>query len=899
MAGSGQVIHSRLTERRTTRDAIALQEVARVALSSLDPAELATQVVRDLSKRFRLRACSVWLLTDDGARLKQAAQQGFATIPDAIGLGEPSDAVTTFLENRRVARPDTSAPEVPERSRRVMDLLGPEAKAYVAMPLCRDHTPMGVLILVWPEPRPFEHDFLALLDAMATTFAFGFDHARLADRTARATQLLLAHLENSPLAVVEFSSDFRIVQWTDEATRVFGWTADEVLGRPLCEIPWVHPEDTELIQTESARLLDGTAPRSKNVNRNVRKDGRVIWCEWYSSAIYDSSGQLTSVLSLVLDITDRRHAEEGLRQELERTAALLAAAETLSSGQSLDDVLGILCDIALDLVGHTRVTTALWHDDEQVLEIVTSAGLKPIDTGARYPLTDLSDEIRSLIESHNPTLIDYDVTGHVATAPAQTRSPLRFVAPIVFRDRLLGMLAVDDADERRDFSARDQALIVGLASHAAVAIRNAQLYEQRTALYLAEQRRADYVMALNEIATIIHSSLEPDEIMQQVVELAAAAMDCESAGIALLDERRWHPRYVCGLPEDILDRSFTAAEFPLADAAAKSKRTAMISASRSDVEPVEGHYGEESLLATPLIVRGEVIGVFSFHYHCGLVDFSAEQVDFANRLAQTVSLALENARLFAAERTIADRLQSALLALPDEVPGITFAHTYRAATDASRVGGDFYDLFELNNGLVGVLIGDVAGKGLDAAVLTSLVKNSVRAHASERGKAPERILELTNEIVHKATPTEAFVTVFLGILDCRDGRLVYSNAGHTTAAVRRSDGTVARLSVTGPMLGAFAGVQFSQAETRLEGDDLLLLYTDGLTEARGSEGLYGEERLVGLLGQLDVDDVDVAVRGLVETVTSYAGRALRDDLAILALRRSPMETGAEQQKLAV
>ena len=192
----------------------------------------------------------------------------------------------------------------------------------------------------------------------------------------------------------------------------------------------------------------------------------------------------------------------------------------------------------------------------------------------------------------------------------------------------------------------------------------------------------------------------------------------------------------------------------------------------------------------------------------------------------------------------------------------------------------------------------MAGKGIDAAVLTSMVKNTIRAHANEKGKTPKRILELTNDVVYKSTPTEAFVTVFFGILDCRDGRLVYGNAGHTTTAVVRADGTLGSLAVTGPLLGAFEDVEYDEAEACLELDELLFLYTDGLTEARRDGELYGEERLFDFLASTHGGSPRDVVHGVIEDVMAYSGNRLRDDLALLGVKR--VELGAEtphQRKL--
>ena len=126
---------------------------------------------------------------------------------------------------------------------------------------------------------------------------------RIEERTAElenAMQHLTEHMDNSPLAIVEFDPQFRVIRWSKEAERVFGWAPGEIVGKSISEMQWVHNEDEELVQRESAGLLSGERRRSMNVNRNYHKDGSVIHCEWYNSGIYDTNGKLISILSQVL-----------------------------------------------------------------------------------------------------------------------------------------------------------------------------------------------------------------------------------------------------------------------------------------------------------------------------------------------------------------------------------------------------------------------------------------------------------------------------------------------------------------------------------------------------------------------------------------------------------------------
>jgi PAS domain S-box-containing protein len=135
------------------------------------------------------------------------------------------------------------------------------------------------------------------------------------ERLREAMQRLESLLENSPLAVIEWSSaDFRIARWSDEAARMFGWSAAESVGKRIDELPWVHPEDQPLVAQAMGDMLSGKRPRNVNRNRNLRKDGSVVHCEWYNSTVTDAAGHLVAVLSLVLDVTERKRVEQELRE---------------------------------------------------------------------------------------------------------------------------------------------------------------------------------------------------------------------------------------------------------------------------------------------------------------------------------------------------------------------------------------------------------------------------------------------------------------------------------------------------------------------------------------------------------------------------------------------------------
>ncbi len=489
------------------------------------------------------------------------------------------------------------------------------------------------------------------------------------------------------------------------------------------------------------------------------------------------------------------------------------------------------------------------------------------------------------------------------TAEGQTIGVITLYAgePDYFDDEEVGLLtclaedvsfALESAKIARE---RAQAVEALRRSHDELEIRvqerTAEL-ERRTGeleeLFRERTKQASYAEALNRINESVHSTLDFDEIMNRVVIEITEALRIDATVVQVHEGDRWYFAYQHGMPEELRDAELGDEDVPLSMTVLRTRRPVIVNDVASDTRvnpPVMQRFGITAIMAVPLLMRGQVFGVLLADCFEGTGRFGKDELDFLQKAAATLGLALHNARLYETEWTIADRLQEALLTMPSSVSGLDFAHAYRAASAGTRVGGDFYDLFELDGGLVGVLVGDVAGKGLDAAVLTSLVKNTIRAHAHEKGPRPADILRVTNDIVHRSTPDSAFVTVFFGVLRSSDGMFTYSNAGHTTGVVLGPDGGLRELKTTGPLLGAFDRMGFDEAETHLPPGDLLFLYTDGLTEARAEGELYGERRLFDFLASAGCRGAGEVVGRVLEEVVDFSGNHLRDDMAILALTR--------------
>ena len=402
----------------------------------------------------------------------------------------------------------------------------------------------------------------------------------------------------------------------------------------------------------------------------------------------------------------------------------------------------------------------------------------------------------------------------------------------------------------------------------------------------SEQRLSS---ALLQISLAVSSTLELTAVLPQVIGDATKALHARSGAVLLRTGNQWSIAAAYGRAhERIGSEPLDVGSVAVSLAAAEERHPMVVADVTKDDrfrDGLEATWKARSVIVAPMLVGDSFVGSVSLHYpDAGRVLDDAE-ISFANRLSALLGLAFENARRYAAEKHIAATLQQALLTTPRRIPGVDFGYLYRSATEEAAVGGDFYDLIELDSDRAGFLIGDVSGKGIEAATLTSLVKNTVMALAYDCD-SPARVLATTSDIILKATPDSSFVTMFFGILDLSSGHLTYCRAGHPYPILRHRGGHVELLEVGSPLAGAGVGVDYIDGHAEMGRGDLLVLFTDGMTEARRDRVTLGEDRLVEFVreaGSIPTRDVP---RVLFDRVLEFTGGALSDDVAIVAVSRS-------------
>jgi sigma-B regulation protein RsbU (phosphoserine phosphatase) len=415
--------------------------------------------------------------------------------------------------------------------------------------------------------------------------------------------------------------------------------------------------------------------------------------------------------------------------------------------------------------------------------------------------------------------------------------------PLLHRERLVGILNIEGPDSQA-FTADARTALQVLAGHLAVAIANATLYRET-------RRYAGVLATLYEIGKETASILDLDELLHRVAEIVKRVIDYEIFGILLLDEQRRElvvRKSVRFGP--VREKTRISVDQGLCGAAVRSKQPVLVGDVRKDPRYLDLLPETRSELVVPLVHKDRVIGVFDLA-STALDRFTEEHVKVLTPLASQVAVALENARLYAElvknetrlkrELTIAQRVQHGLF--PEECPSGPGWEASAHFVPARELGGDLYDFYEISDGILGLAVGDVSGKGVPAALYGAFASGTVRARAFER-RMPADLLYRVNRTLRRRGIEGLYCTLAYGLFDFAARQLRLANSGlpyplHYQAATGRSE----PIKVGGLPLGSFEVAEYEERLIALHSGDVFVFHSDGLADAaRGSEE-YGLERL--------------------------------------------------------
>jgi len=570
--------------------------------------------------------------------------------------------------------------------------------------------------------------------------------------------------------------------------------------------------------------------------------------------------------------TESRRVSDGLRE----------IAERLARPDGLSDTLHEIELIVADLFGAREATFAF--ADRSALGLPPAAD-ESFDAG----LLDLALRRLAPGDAVQPVVVKFGEDAAADNFIERTGAERLMLVPVAL-DRphgaVLGLALPQLLGSRRDAQ-----LATSVANELALALENAYLYEQAVV-------RANNLETIFRISQAVGSSLQVNVVLNRVLDVVQKILSADALALMTYDQRRRTITTAMArgaVSPDLVDRVFTPA-----DDIPGYVFTTGVPATYKDLHEGMGGlagdaaaHGLRSLLAVPLLARGRSIGVLTV-FSAEVGAFSDEDRATLQTFASQAALAIDTARLYSREHEVASILQRSILpgALP-EYDEVEAGSVYAPAGGDAEIGGDYYDLFRSTDGGIVFAIADVCGKGVVAATKTSMIKYSVRSLAAA-GLSPARILGEINRMVTETGDPSDIVTLWVGLYDPKRGVLTWASGGHPAGLLQEvDDGECVTLTATGPLLGALSDVVYGEQTVSMRPGDTVLLYTDGVTEARSGTEFFGEKRVHAALrvgGSAD----EVAQRLLV-SVRRFVRSELRDDVAVLVLRvREGVGEGMEQ-----
>ncbi|MFD7326201.1 SpoIIE family protein phosphatase [Streptomyces sp. NPDC059875] len=706
------------------------------------------------------------------------------------------------------------------------------------------------------------------------------------------------------VAVAQIDRAGAITAWNEDAEELFGYSAEQVTGKPLGDLAaWPHTPGIGTGLVEALRLSRWEG------SYGIRcADGRVIPVYASHLRVRDAEGEPSTVCLLV------REYERAVLQTPQRPAVSDSGAESRTTdpfevfigSPAPDDLDGLLqrtVERARDMLDGDSAFLLLATDDETELEVRATTGLPsarqrfarvPVETGA------------SRYGSARMPAVHEDLAAVPGAVPLLEGTGMRSVVtvPLKVEGRLTGSLGVA-AESSNRYSNEEALRLQFAADRIALAVESARLGE-------LERLRRGSLSFLVEASDLLAGTLDRDQTLALMAQMTVPTLATWCAVYTIADQvSEPYLSYVLHEDEDRIDGlkallSSIAPPDPVPTPGARvwaapgeAAHRAALSTSLRELGGTGGPLssGIDTTLATaavvggetvvlPLVARNRVIGMLTLGKPSD-DHFRQEILELAEDLSRRAALALDNARLYSERMAISQSLQRSLLppGLPD-IPGVEVDVIYRAAGEGNEVGGDFYDLFPIRDNAYGFAIGDVCGTGPEAAAVTGLARHALRLLAREGFGGPA-VLERLNAAILDEGARSRFLTLLYGELwPQEDGSAILKVvcAGHPLPLRLRQDGTVVPAADPQPLLGVLDDLELYEQTITLDPGDVLLCVTDGVTERREGTRMLGDDGLIEVLKTCTGLTAGAVAARILRAVERFAQEPASDDMAILAMR---------------
>ncbi len=406
----------------------------------------------------------------------------------------------------------------------------------------------------------------------------------------------------------------------------------------------------------------------------------------------------------------------------------------------------------------------------------------------------------------------------------------------------------------------------------------------------------DELSFLNELALAIGTSYNSEEIMKTIISKSIRAVKAEQGAVILVNPEA--DKKMKTLVRSVV-ASGDIAPFSLNEGLLgwmynNKKPLSLIDPSNDPrFAGMKFEEAKKSIACVPLLVKSNLIGILSVYNKKGANKFSDDDMRLLTIIASQSAQIIENARLYEEEKNHMKLKEEARMAhdiqinlLPKSDPDLEGYDIAGRTVPASSVGGDYYDFISLDSKKTVICLGDISGKGMPAALLMSYLQAAIRGQVLYGG-TPKEYIKKSNTLLFRNTDDDRYATFFLGILNIITNEFKYTNAGHNPPLFVKSTGSHRNLSSGGPVIGFIEDLDYIEEKFTLVSGDIIVLYTDGVTEAMNeSEEEFGEERLHGLLLELRELPADKIINGVIDSVNKHSQNAPQsDDITMIVVKK--------------
>jgi PAS domain S-box-containing protein len=617
----------------------------------------------------------------------------------------------------------------------------------------------------------------------------------------------------------------------------------------------IHPDDRDHV-LESARRMREERVTSTDEFRIVRPDGEQRTVLAAGKPVLGGDGRAIAILGTLQDITARRQADEQLRASEARYRALMEHAPEAIVVLDVDR--GCFHQV------NANATRLFKLPREQLLRRGPVELSPPFQPDGRSSAAAAGEFIDQAIAGGNPAF----EWVHRAADGTDVTCEVRLVR-LPDNERILVRGSVTDITDRKRA-------------------------ERQLARAAADRNVATRARDLHRVTETALAHLRIDDLLPELVKRLSEVLRVDNAAVLLANERGdLTVRAAHGIEQPAIGLTIAAGQGFAGRVVAQRRPLALYGDEprRIVVNPVLRDV--RALLGMPLVVEDRVVGVL----HVGSIEertFTEDELNLLWLAADRAALGIEHARIYERERSIAETLQRSLL--PDRlphIPGLELAATYQAAGEGYEVGGDFYDAFAVDDGRWLVVIGDVCGKGPDAAALTALTRYTLRAEATHEPR-PAALLGLLNRAIIHQRSDRRFCTATCALIELLDTgvAVTISVGGHPLPLIARTEGSVEPVGKPGSPLGMLDDPLLLEETTTLAPGDTLLFYTDGLLDAHAPQRILEADDIAGMLRASAGLSASSVVNQLRDEATRQSDRPARDDVAILAVRPLAPESEA-------